>query len=57
MTVDCLTDGNIRFRCGFLDRDWEIRDCEIQEVDKAGRLDFLVREAAEAKNRKNLGEP
>ena len=53
--VDALTrEEYSRFRRWFLDRDWEKWDWEIEEDSKAGRLDFLVREAAEAKNRKSL---
>ncbi|MEW6265365.1 MAG: hypothetical protein AB1641_19990 [Thermodesulfobacteriota bacterium] len=43
-----------QFRRWFLDRDWEKWDQEIEEDAKAGRLDFLIREAAEAKKVKKL---
>ena len=55
MAVDSLTKEEYsEFRRWFLDRDWEKWDQEIEEDVKAGRLDFLVREAAEAKNQKKL---
>jgi len=38
-----------RLREWFLSRDWELWDREIEEDSQAGRLDFLVREATEAK--------
>jgi len=43
-----------QFRRWFLDRDWEKWDEEIEEDSKAGKLDFLVEEALEAKNRGRL---
>jgi hypothetical protein len=53
--VDSLTaEEYTRFRRWFLDRDWEKWDREITEDAEAGRLDFLVREAMEAKNRGKL---
>lgn len=55
MAVDALTkDEYSRFRSWFLDRDWERWDHEIEEDSRAGRLDFLLREAAEAKVQKKL---
>jgi len=42
------------FRRWFLDRDWDRWDAEIEEDARAGRLDFLVREAAEAKKNNRL---
>jgi hypothetical protein len=42
------------FRRWFLDQDWEKWDQEIEEDAKAGRLEFLVREAAEAKSKGKL---
>jgi len=53
--VDSLTpEEYTRFRRWFLDRDWEKWDQEIAEDAEVGRLDFLVREAIEAKNREKL---
>lgn len=40
----------------FLERDWQEWDQEIGEDAKTGKLDFLVREAAEAKRKGNLRE-
>jgi hypothetical protein len=55
MAVDCLSQEEyIRFRRWFLDRDWEKWDSEIEGDSEAGRLDFLVREAAEARDQKKL---
>jgi hypothetical protein len=55
MAVDSLTPKEYnRFRRWFLDRDWEKWDQEIEEDAEAGRLDFLVREAAEAKSGRRL---
>lgn len=55
VAVDSLTQEEYgRFRRWFLDRDWERWDHEIEEDAKAGRLDFLVREAVEARNRQKL---
>lgn len=55
IAVDSLTQEEYsRFRRWFLDRDWERWDHEIEEDAKAGRLDFLVREAVEARNRQKL---
>ena len=38
-----------RFRCWFLERDWEKWDRQIEADAAAGRLDFLVQEAVQAK--------
>ena len=55
MAVDSLTPEEYnRFRHWFLERDWEKWDQEIEEDAEAGRLDFLVREAAEARNSRKL---
>ncbi len=35
----------------FLEKDWEEWDREIEEDSKTGKLDFLVREAAEGEER------
>ena len=39
-----------------LDRDWEEWDAEIEADSAAGKLDFLVAEAAEAKRQGTLRE-
>ena len=55
MEVDSLSQEEYsRFRRWFLNRDWEKWDQEIEEDSNAGRLDFLVREAAQAKDKNNL---
>jgi len=55
MAVDSLTREEYnRFRRWFLERDWEKWDQEIKEDAEAGRLDFLAREAAEARNSRKL---
>ena len=38
-----------QFRQWFLERDWEKWDRQIEEDSASGRLDFLAREAREAK--------
>ena len=38
----------------FFERDWEKWDREIEEDAEAGKLDFLVREAAEGKRKGKL---
>jgi len=55
VAVDSLTPEEYsRFRRSFLDQDWEKWDQEIEEDAQSGRLDFLVREAAEARNSRKL---
>ncbi|MCX7048879.1 MAG: hypothetical protein NTX50_25755 [Candidatus Sumerlaeota bacterium] len=43
-----------QLRNWFLERDWEKWDREIEEDSEAGRLDFLVKEAREAKAKGNF---
>jgi len=43
-----------QFRRWFLERDWQEWDREIEEDSRAGRLDFLLQEAAEAKREGRL---
>jgi hypothetical protein len=43
-----------RIRRWFLDRDWEKWDREIEADAENGKLDFLLREAAEAKKSNQL---
>ena len=38
------------FRRWFLDQDWEKWDQEIEEDVKAGKFDFLIQEATDAKS-------
>jgi hypothetical protein len=55
--VASLTAEEYReFRCWFLERDWEQWDRQIEEDSRAGKLDFLVREAFEAKKQGKLEE-
>jgi hypothetical protein len=55
--VASLTADEYReFRRWFLERDWEQGDRQIEEDSRAGKLDFLVREALEAKERGTLEE-
>ncbi len=42
-------DEYVQVRRWFLDRDWEKWDREVEADAAAGKLDFLLREAAEAK--------
>ena len=43
-----------RFRGWFMERDWEKWDRQIEADAEAGRLDFLVQEAVEAKRENRL---
>jgi hypothetical protein len=43
-----------RLRQWFLERDWEQWDREIETDAAGGKLDFLLREAAEAKKNNQL---
>ena len=43
-----------RFRCWFLESDWEKWDRQIEADAAAGRLDFLVQEAIQAKRENRL---
>jgi hypothetical protein len=55
--VTSLTPEEYReFRRRFLERDWEQWDQQIEEDSRAGKLDFLVREAFEAKKQGKLEE-
>jgi hypothetical protein len=53
--VASLTTEEYReFRRWFLESDWAKWDQQIEEDSKAGRLDFLAREALEAKKEGKL---
>jgi len=53
--IDGLTEDDYRhFRRWFMERDWERWDREIEADSKAGKLDFLAKEALEAKKGKKL---
>ena len=43
-----------RFRDWFLERDWEQWDKQIEADSASGKLDFLVKEAKDEKNRGKL---
>ncbi len=45
-----------QFRHWFLDRDWDEWDRQIEEDAEAGKLDFLVKEALEARKSHKLKE-
>ena len=45
-----------RLRKWFSERDWEKWDRQIEEDSRAGKLDFLVKEALEAKKEGKLKE-
>ncbi len=50
MAIASLSEEEYReFRRWFLERDWEKWDRQIEEDSKAGKLDFLVKEAHQAK--------
>ncbi|MCL5959885.1 MAG: hypothetical protein M1358_11345 [Chloroflexi bacterium] len=49
--IASLSDEEYReFRRRFLEKDWERWDKQIEEDSEVGKLDFLVKEAHEAKN-------
>jgi hypothetical protein len=55
MAVSSLPEEDYsRFRLWFLERDWEKWDREIEADAASGKLDFLLREAAEAKKDNQL---
>ena len=44
----------IRLRNWFSEKDWKEWDMEIEEDSMSGKLDFLMKEALEEKNKKKL---
>ena len=53
--VDSLPVAEYRqFRDWFLERDWAQWDKQIQAASECGKLDFLVEEAMDEKNRGKL---
>lgn len=55
MAIESLSEKEYReFRRWFLERDWAKWDQEIEADSAAGRLDFLRREAEEAKAKGTL---
>ena len=52
-----LTEEEYReFRHWFLERDWEQWDRQMEADSRTGKLDFIVREALEAKKQGKLDE-
>lgn len=50
MAVNALPEQEyLQFRQWFLERDWEKLDRQVEADSVSGKLDFLVREASEAK--------
>ena len=57
MAVAALPEEEYKqFRRWFLERDWERWDEQIEEDSKAGKLDFLIAEALNAKKGGKLKE-
>ena len=53
--IDSLPEREYRdFRHWFLERDWARWDKQIESDSSAGKLDFLIREAKEARAKGNL---
>ena len=48
-SINIARGGVSPFRQWFLEEDWKRWDEEIEEDSKSGKLDFLIREAREAK--------
>jgi hypothetical protein len=55
LAVDSLPEEEYsEFRRWFLERDWAKWDCQIEADSAAGKLDFLIKEAEEAKAKGTL---
>jgi len=52
--TNLLEEDYRQFRRWFLERDWERWDRQIIEDSRAGKLDFLVKEALDAKKENKL---
>ena len=53
--VDALSEKEYSiFRQKFLERDWEKWDRQIETDSKSGNLDFLIKEASDAKKSGDL---
>jgi hypothetical protein len=53
--VDSLPEDEYRrFRNWFMEKDWERWDRQIAEDSRTGRLDFLVEEALETREKSEL---
>jgi len=46
----------VQFRHWFTERDWQCWDRQIEADSEAGKLDFLVKEALDAKRTNKLSE-
>ena len=56
MAVSALPENEYaQFRRWFLERDWEKWDRQIEADSASGKLDFLTREARDAKVSRGLG--
>lgn len=49
-----FTEDNVHLRQCFLEQDWQKWDQEIEEDAEAGKLDFLIEEALEEKDKNQL---
>lgn len=49
-----FSDNNVHLRQWFLEQDWQKWDQEIEEDAEAGKLDFLIEEALEEKDKNQL---
>ena len=57
MEIEALPEQDfVRLRKWFAEKDWEQWDSELESDSKAGKLDFLLAEAAKAKKQKTLRE-
>jgi len=55
LAIESLAENEYsQFRRWFLERDWEKWDREIEADSTSGKLDFLVKEAQDAKAKQTL---
>ncbi|OGB91995.1 MAG: hypothetical protein A3G35_09930 [candidate division NC10 bacterium RIFCSPLOWO2_12_FULL_66_18] len=55
LAIESLPENEYsQFRRWFLERDWEKWDREIEADSTSGKLDFLVKEAQDAKAKRTL---
>jgi hypothetical protein len=55
LAIESLPENEYsQFRRWFLERDWERWDREIEADSTSGKLDFLVKEAQDAKAKRTL---
>ena len=53
--IESLTETDyVRFRQGFIDRDWAKWDKQVKEDSQSGKLDFLISKAIAEKNNGTL---